>query len=241
MDALLSTVFPEPQRISPVALNKNPVSRVASENYLKRKLSHGIAPKHNRHRWPSYCTTLPPSPKDDLTTDPACSTCHRFPKRPFKRDTCYMLYSPQQNIWGPVCGDGGYNANWTRGNRFGVDYDFYKVFRRPEYRIDGAQYAQKNPVIVSHSKYFPLLDFYNKYRPEHKTFPYFQKYALNGQSKYVYPYNILGKKSPVLKEGFASPGTSLYENMEGNQTLMWLVLIIGIIAVICLFYSCLRK
>ena len=203
MDNILSTIFPLPQQNLPISIKKNTVPTVAQDYNLNDNLSNAIAPKNFKAYKSDNELTLPPSPKDSIHYNPTCvhSKNKSNPKRLFKRNKCYMLYAPSQNMWGPVCGDSGYNANWTRGNTFANDYNFYKVFRRPTYKIDGAQYIKKNPVIVADNKYFPYPDYYNRFRPEFKSYPYFNLYK-NGQPIYTYPYNTLNNYSPIV-EGFS--------------------------------------
>jgi len=187
MDNLINTDFPNAKTISPVAMNKPPVENVPEGNYLNRKLNFAKAPPHYKSKYPSFCTTLPPSPKDHLTHDPACTKCNKYPNRPFTRDQCYMLYSPQQNIWGPVCGDGGSNANWVRGNQFGVDYQYNKVFKRDNYAVDVPKFTKKNPVLVSDSPFYPFPDYGVRFNPEYKSYPYVNDY-IKGKPTITFPY-----------------------------------------------------
>lgn len=199
MNNIFSTIFPSSQQNMPIPSKQKSVGLVPEDNFLKDNYNWAIAPKNYKAAENDINLTLPQSPKDTITSDPTCVNKRCHSKRPFKRNKCYMLYSPSQNMWGPVCGDGGYNANFARGNEFGLDYNFYKVFRRPEYKIDGSTYSKKNPVIVSHNySYFPFPDYYNRFKKQYKTFPYFNLYK-KGQPIYTYPYNTLQNYSPVVE------------------------------------------
>lgn len=211
MDKLLSTIYPDPKTISPAALKKPQVSAVPDNFYLNRKLNFAIAPPHYQKSAPDCCTKLPPSPKDNIADNPACVRSACFPNRPFKRGKCYMLYSPQQNIWGPVCGDGGYNANWVRGNRFGVDYQYKKVFNRPDYAVDVPRFAKKNPVLVSDSPFYPFPDYGLRFDPKYKSYPMINPY-IRGHPTINYPYSILNKNAGVKVTDF-----SLIENFCGKE------------------------
>ncbi len=234
MNNLVNTIYPSPKIISPVALERPPaLDKVERPNDLKRVKKQAIAPIHNarkcyhdRNASPTYCTTLPPSPKDHIDNDPACSTCKRYPYRPFKRDTCYMLYSPQQNMWGPVCGDGGYNANWVRGNRFGVDYTHKNVFKRDDYILDMEKYNKKNPVIVSNSPYYPLTDYCIRNDPNYSSYPYYKNFAL-GQPTYIYPYTTIQENTDIRTvEGFEGDMKTTSDATYGFGFGMVVVLII---------------
>ena len=143
MDNIIDLNFPKAKTVSPASLRQPRVGNVPSDNFLNRNTNFGISPEHNVPILPEMYTTLPPSPKNNIDNNPACSKkCSRFPDRPFKRNTCYMMYSPTQNIFGPVCGDGnnggrgGSNANWVRGNRFGDSYEYSKVFNRDPWNVN---------------------------------------------------------------------------------------------------------
>ncbi len=223
MDNLLSTKYPEPKTISPAVMSKPEVEDVPSGNYLNKVLNYAKAPPHYESRYPEYCTTLPPSPKNNITNDPACINCNKYPNRPFKRGKCYMLYSPQQNIWGPVCGDGGSNANWVRGNRFGVDYQYDKVFNRQDYGVNVPRFIKKNPVIVSNSPYFPFPDYGVRFNPKYKSYPYTNNY-IGGKPTFTFPYATLSPGTKTTVEGFGNMG----DDMSGLLGL----LILGVVVLV---------
>lgn len=209
MDNLLSTIFPKAKTLSPAVIKSPEVTNVTQPNYLNRRLNFAMAPPHYKSNDPAYCTTLPPSPKDNIDNNPACVTGNKYPNRPFKRGKCYMLYSPQQNIWGPVCGDGGYNANWARGNRFGVDYQYKKIYNRPDYGVDVPKFIKKNPVLVSYSPFYPFPDYYVRYNPKYKSYPYVDKY-IKGHPRIVYPYATLNKNAQTVVEGFCNKNSNVW-------------------------------
>ncbi len=228
MDNLLSTVFPNAKTISPVSMAEPPVGNVPSSDFLNRRSNFAKAPPHYRSRDLDYRTTLPPSPKNNITNNPACVTCNKYPNRPFKRGKCYMLYSPQQNIYGPVCGDGGYNANWARGNRFGVDYQYDKVFHRQDYGVDVPRFIKKNPVIVSNSPYFPFGDYGLRFNPKYKSYPYVNNY-IKGKPTYTYPYATLSQ--PTKTDVCPSNVVEGYKNI-GNKGYKMVILIVIILIIL---------
>lgn len=231
MNQLLSTAFPEPKTISPASMSKPTVENVPSGNYLNRVLNYAKAPSHARSADLDYCTTLPPSPKDHLTHNPTCTKGVKFPNRPFKRGECYMLYSPQQNIWGPVCGSaeqGGSNSNWVRGNRFGVNYEYDKIFKRDDYAVDVPRFNKKNPVLVSDSPYYPFQDYPLRFNPKYKSYPYENNY-IKGKPTISYPYSTLDNPTKtVVVEGFS--------NKEYTNWWVMIMLIIIILFFCNLYY-----
>ena len=207
MDNLISTILPQSKTISSMAMNEPTTPNVPSGNFLNRKNNHGIAPNPYHDVSLEYCTTLPPSPKDHIDNDPACVDGKKYPFQPFKSDSCYMLYSPQQNMWGPVCGSGGSNADWVRGNRFGVSYQPSNLAAK-RYAIDTPKFLKKNPVVVNNSPFYPYPDYRLRKSDDYKTYPYENSYTNDGLPTYVYPYTTLNK-SPVIIEGFGNELGSL--------------------------------
>lgn len=235
MNNLLSTLYPSPKTISPTVLSKPVVENVPSNNYLHRTLNYATAPTHSRSSNADYCTTLPPSPKDHLTHDPTCTKSCKFPNRPFKRGKCYMLYSPQQNIWGPVCGDGGSNANWVRGNRFGVDYQYDTVFNRKDYAVDVPRFNKKNPILVSDSPYYPFKDYPLRFDPKYKSYPYKNNY-IDGKPTYMYPYETLAKPT---RTQVCSTNIETFGNIEqfGNVNCPYTWIIVILLVVLFMIYN----
>lgn len=232
---LLNTLYPEPKTISPAVMSKPIVENVPSDNYLGRTLNYARAPEHYKSNELEYCTTLPPSPKNHLTQNPTCTKSCKFPNRPFKRDKCYMLYSPQQNIWGKVCGSGGSNANWVRGNRFGVDYQYDKIFNRQNYAVDVPRFNKKNPIMVSDSPYYPFEDYPLRFNPDYKSYPYENNY-IAGKPTYTYPYATLNKATrtsvcPSVIEGFGE---------VRGYPIMWLIILLTFVIVFMIYGKKLR-
>ena len=187
MDNLVSEIIPNSKTISPITINKPEVQNVPENNNLHRRLNYAIAPEHNKYT-NKLCSTLSPSPKNNITTDPACSNHKNYPNRPFKRDECYMVYSQKQNIWGPVCGDGfGSNGNWTRGNNFAVDYDGEKLYNKPDYAVNVPNFKKKNSLLVSDSPFYPFPDYNVRNDPEYKSYSYVDNY-IKGKPVITYPY-----------------------------------------------------
>lgn len=184
---LINTIIPKSEKILPISLPIINTPNVPDDDYLRFKTNFGKSPEHQKYL--RKCATLTPSPRNNIDNNPACQPSKYFPLEPFKRDECYMLFSPQQNIWGPVCG-GADNGNWVRGNQFATNYDYQKIFNGPLYEVDVPKFTKKNPVIVSDSRYFPFEDYYNRFNPKYKSYPYVNNY-LTGQPFYDYPYDIV--------------------------------------------------
>lgn len=232
---ILNTKLPCPKRISPMALATPPgFPTVPEPNDLDRRLGYAIAPPHFGGADDACCTTLPPSPKTDLTNNPTCIKSRCFPNRPFKRDKCYILYSPAQNMWGPVCGSGGTNADWVRGNRFGVSYEKKKIYNSPTYAVDVPKFLKKNPVLVSDSPFYPFPDYGLRFNPKYKSYPYENNY-IRGHPYTRFPYQVLNQNSGVeVKEGFQGGTQVATEKVLG---IAYPIMILVILVLLVLFSS----
>jgi hypothetical protein len=188
MENILTTNFADSKTISPAAFPTPGWSAVPQPNNLSRRLNAAIAPPH----YQISDVFLPRSPKDDLTNNPAC-VISSVSEKPFKRDDCYMLFSPAQNIWGKICGSGGSNANWVRGNTFAVDYDRDKLYDSQKYMVDVPPFAkipEKNPTLVSDSPFYPFPDYNMRFLPQYKSYPYSGSQYIGGHPTIRYPYQI---------------------------------------------------
>ena len=231
MDNIIDLNFPNPKTVSSVSMKEPPVGAVASDNYLNRTRNYGIAPAHSVRALSAINTTLSPSPRNNIDADPACTTCRNYPDRPFKRDNCYMIYSPEQNIWGPVCGDGGSNANWNRGNRFGDSYEYSKVFNRDPYDINTPKFIKQNPTIIMDSPFYKFPDFDARFDRKYKSFPYENNYTEDGKPTYVYPYDNAGI---VVKEGFGNMVVDA-QDIQYQQSIDMLIAMLIILGVIYIY------
>jgi hypothetical protein len=205
MDEYVNTINPTAQYISPVPLSKPIVEYVEKANYLKRSLPFGIAPMHIEVD--ENDATLPPAPRDNLDTNPTCTSCKTY-KNPYKKGDCYMLYNPDQNMWGKVCGVK--NIDWVRGNRFGSAYHKEKLWNNTEYRVEPPAIRRRNPDMVVPTSDYPNLDYFNQAFNEYKDYPYFDKKEC-GLPTYTYPYDLTDPQArSVITEGFTNGSYNVY-------------------------------
>lgn len=200
MDEYVSTINPTAQYLSPTPMTQPMVPNVAQDNYLRRSLPFGIAPRHYVEDADENATTLPPAPRDNIDNNPACTTCQTYTD-PFKRGDCYMLYSPDQNLWGKACGVK--NINWVRGNRFGSAYEPAKLWNKTEYRVEPPAVRRRNPDIVVPTSDYPNLDYFLQAYSEYKDYPYVDKKEC-GLPKYTYPYDLTDPQARSVIEKFGS-------------------------------------
>ena len=114
------------QSILPIPISRNPVDAVPY-GFNQNMKNYGVY-KDYRNQYPTYCTTLPPPPRDQIQYQKYFrqTKCAYLPKTQFNNNQCYFL---EPNPTGPVDGRvGGYfcggsnNLNYARGNIFAGEY-----------------------------------------------------------------------------------------------------------------------
>ena len=97
---------------------------------------------------------------------------------------------------------GSDNANFVRGNQFGVDYDFDNLYNKKmlEYRVEipvQEPMQLQNPEIVYNNKpnFFPNPTLELRSNKDYITPPYENNYTQNYQPTYVSPYKTLNSQT----------------------------------------------
>jgi hypothetical protein len=120
---------------------------------------------------------------------------------------CYNIYSSDQNITGEVCTtpgikgplysreytlNGGHgvngNADWVRGNQFGVRYDSSIINDRPKYILNTSSLKENNKTYVNYDKIYPTPSRDNINNSMYKVYPHRDKYTENGYLTWKDPY-----------------------------------------------------
>lgn len=175
---LLKINYKENNKILPIPIVENPVTPVVN-NYNPNMKNYGIY-KDYRNQYPTYCTTLPPPPRDQIQYNKYFNEkrCAYLPPNAFNENQCYFL---ENNPTGPVNGKvGGYfcggssNNNYSRGNTFGLNYlnntGPVQDFNKPSQQPSNLDYYDMT---------LNLRNFKNDYKiietnPNYKSYPYNQ-------------------------------------------------------------------
>ena len=227
MNHTISRELPPVQNIMPIPIKKNPTPSVPSGLDLNAR-DNAIAPIHieddNR-----YCNTLPPAPRSQLINYPIKKNkygdCPYNPEA-FQKDSCYLLDSKSQGVYGYFCDSAGgsKNADFTRGNVFGLNGESLMKMKEKEYTVEIPEVMKTNsPVIVFNSPFYPDPGFLDKYNTDYKTYPETDKY-INGKPTIEYPYQSLNSIETFVG------------NMETKHNVKYLILFIIIIAVLYMLY-----
>lgn len=204
------------QNILPVPFTEGPVPSVAKPNNYGRS-PYPIAQEPpiitRKNDQIQYCNTLDPAPRDQRLNVPyeGDKNCPSYPQ-PYTKDSCYLMDSKAQGVVGVVCNNSGGsdNANFHRGNQFGVDYNnnFQKELndKKLEYVINQpvqAKMATQNPgIVLDTNTFYPQPSFPLRKNKDFLTYPLQQNYTPDGMPTYTYPYKTMN---------------SIFENPKNNK------------------------
>ena len=177
-----------------------------------------------------------------------------------KSRRCYNIYSSGQNIVGEVCTTPGVdeqlysnkytfnnnpdvngNADWVRGNNFGVRYNSSMINDRTKYILNTPSLKENNKTYVNYDKFYPdkSIDNVNNYM--NKSYPYINNYTKNGYPTWKYPYYITQLKSSVpteiisrnyINDGDIIDTSENFLNINDNNINKRVYFWIGIVAII---------
>ncbi len=215
------------QQIMPVPIPESGISDVAKPY---GDLMHAVY-KPNEHNRKNdnlqYCNFIPPAPRDPLVNVPYLgSGCPYDSDAKNKPEGCFLVN--KQGTTGFVCKDAGNtkNANFVRGNQFGVDYDMdvdgLSKSKKMEYTIENPvqlPIQMRNPLVkYDKSTFYPTyLQSYNSLG----TYPHASNYdtyadegnIAKGLPTYKYPYKVINpmeNQSDVIslrnKESYLNKG-----------------------------------
>jgi hypothetical protein len=181
-DKLLRVKYPLNQSILKIPQNEKVVPYVVNGNNPQLK-NYGDY-KDYRNKYPTYCNTLQPPPRDQTNFNKLMNEkrCAYLPERAFKNDECYFLESnptgsSNGKVGGYFCG-GTSNNNFNRGNEFGLDYPFDKPpvqdFNIPQQQPTELEYYDMNLNLRQFKNDYKLIET----NPDYKSYPYNQSQSI---------------------------------------------------------------
>lgn len=230
------------QNILPVPYPNAPTPSVESPvNYGSSPYPMPLKPNPNRKNDQlQYCNYLEPSPRNQALNVPyeGNKNCPTFTDQPYNKDSCYLLDSKAQGVVGIVCNEAGGsdNANFYRGNQFGVDYP-YESKKKLEYTVEQPvqipQQLENPSVVYDNNTFYPEPSFFLRKNKDFFTYPLQQDNTEFGLPTYTYPYKTLNPPYPNPSE----TQTELIENFDNasgdNKKQAFFVLLL--IIIICIF------
>jgi len=246
------------QNMLPVPIIKKPVPSVPFPNdYGKSPYSMALKPSSRKDDELQYCNYLQPAPRDQRLNVPyqGQKNCSSFKPKPFQKDSCYLMDSKSQGVVGIVCNQAGGsdNANFERGNQFGVNYDYnqFDNIKKKEYTIEQPVQVPMElemPTIVNdNSTFYPEYNYYLNKNRKSKTYPRPNNYTTTGFPVYKYPYQVLNPRESINKtteanyinklqamnvENFNNGANSINNLNENNNFNNQMVLIFVIILIL---------
>jgi hypothetical protein len=191
-----------------------------------------------------YCNFLEPSPRNQMLNVPyeGQKDCPKFRTQPYGKDSCYLMDNKAQGVVGIVCNQpgGSDNANFVRGNQFGVnypiDFDEYDNMKKLEYTVEQpvqVPLEMENPLLIyDKNTFYPEPSFFLRKNKDFLTYPLKQNYTEWGLPTYVYPYKTM---NPIFDDPNQTGIFESFSNLEEPRKknifliLMFLLLIIFIV------------
>ena len=258
MDNIILDVGNNAKNILPVPYTAPPVPSVPSpSNYGSSPFPVALQPSSRKNDDLQYCNYLEPSPRDQRLNVPyqGHKDCPKFTAQPYSKDSCYLLDSKVQGTVGIVCNQAGGsdNANFVRGNQFGVDYPYDIQENMSNQQQDNNQNQQKqqlkynankpvqipmemeNPLVIyDKNTFYPEPSFFLRGNKNFKTYPLQNNYTEYGLPTYTYPYKTL---NPIFQDP-NQIGIEAIENFdnENNNSHHKIFFIFAILLLIFIFY-----
>ena len=197
------------QQIMPVPIPESGISAVPSGNVSGNPLRAVYKPReHNRKNdMLQYCNFIPPAPRDPLVNVPYLGEgCPYDSNARNAPEGCFLVKNNDSNTVGFVCKDAGgtKNANFVRGNQFGVDYDMdvdgLSKSKKMEYTIENPiqlPLQMRNPLVkYDKSSFFPTyLQSYENHQNEYpRAANYVDENNGGGIPTYTFPYKVINPR-----------------------------------------------
>ncbi len=221
-------------------------------NYGSSPYPMPLKPSSRRDDPDQYCNTLGPAPRDQHYNVPYLGpNCPIKEAQPYDRDSCFLMESKAQGTVGIVCNEpgGSDNANFIRGNQFGVDYPFNwdekMANKKLEYTVERPvqldMQRNQNPLVAYDSQnFYPYPSFEYEKQKDYLTYQRFPTFDERGIPIYKFPYRVLNppygddKSKEQLYETFAQEEEKQIKKSQSNM-FHFVVLLLFVILVIYIF------
>ena len=252
MQDIILDVGNNSKNILPVPYSRPPVPSTPSpNNYGSSPYALGVSEVPNRKNDKlQYCNFLQPSPRDQRLNVPyeGAKDCPTFDAKPYNKDSCYLLDSKAQGTVGIVCNQAGGsdNADFYRGNQFGVDYPLDQDLdnkKKLEYTVEQPVQIplemQNQLMLYDRNTFYPEPSFPLRGNKDYITYPLVQNYTENGMPTYNYPYKsmnpIFNDPTQTIDPSQIKDVTENFENDSGKRGRNLFVILLLIIFLLFLF------
>lgn len=236
------------QTILPVPYPKPPTPSVASPfNYGSAPYPMPLKPGTRVKDDLQYCNFLEPSPRNQMLNVPyeGQKDCPKFKTQPYGKDSCFLMDNKAQGVVGIVCNQpgGSDNANFARGNQFGVDYpiDYNEIDQRKKLEYTVEQPVQtplemENPMLIyDKNTFYPEPSFFLRGNKDFLTYPLQQNYTEWGLPTYTYPYKTM---NPIFDDPNQTGIVESFSNAERlTKNNIFLILLIFTILIFIIFFN----
>ena len=236
------------QRILPVPYPKSPTPSVESPvNYGSSPYPMPLKPNSRINDDLQYCNFLEPSPRNQMLNVPyeGQKDCPKFKTQPYGKDSCFLMDNKAQGVVGIVCNQpgGSDNANFVRGNQFGVNYpiDYTEIDNNKKIEYTVEQPVQiplemENPMMIyDKNTFYPEPSFFLRKNKDFLTYQLPQNYTEYGLPTYTYPYKTM---NPIFEDpnqiGILE---SFSNNTKPNSKNIFMIFFIFIILIFIIFFN----
>ena len=241
------------QKLLPVPYFENPTPSVELPMDYGRA-PYGLAPDHPTAKSRvddnlQYCNYLSPAPRNPQMNVPyeGDKNCPTFKPQPYSKDSCYLMDSKAQGVVGIVCNQSGGsdNANFYRGNQFGVDYDYDFNEREAKIKLEytverpvQTPIQLENPLLIYDNKpnFFPYPSLEIKKNKDYITYPQVNNYTQSGDPTYVYPYKTPNFPYTSKESDSLTLSNGLFEKFENENKMNIKNFIVLMLLILLLLY-----
>ena len=110
--------------------------------------------------------------------------------QPYSKDSCYLMDSKAQGVVGIVCNQAGGsdNANFIRGNQFGVNFENNKKLAPVQTHMQETPAIEQPWVVYDKQTFYPDPSFPLEKDKDYLTYPREQNFTPEGLPIYHFPY-----------------------------------------------------
>ena len=215
---------------TPPSESVNNVNNVPDGNFYQHNI-YQVNPPHAQNTL-TPCSVIGFKPSDPNSGPQRVSD----PPGPRK---CYNIYSSGQNMVGRICttpgtegslysrepqdGDGiNGNADWVRGNQFGVRYNDSMINDRTKYIQNVPVLKEARKTYTSYDQFYPVPNRCiqnNKWYKEYPSSGNSDKYTSSGFPNWRYPYatTMENSRNPVKVLRTLDNSENIFENFSGGN------------------------
>jgi hypothetical protein len=190
---------------------------------------------HNRKNdMTQFNNILVPAPRPQNQSVPYLGVENPSETQPYSKDSCYLMDNKAQGVVGIVCNQAGGsdNANFIRGNQFGVNFENNKKLSPVQTHMQVTPVVERPWVVYDEQTFYPYPSFPLQKDKDYLTYPREQNFTPEGLPIYHFPYPANPYTDPKI-ERFENNISSLFQVMLKSRILNFGILILFVL--LCIY------